>query len=191
MITSSLRFLPLCLILLTACSQSSPADESAAPSAPGDATKPMTDKQLATFLEDRVLPYTKSTREQMEALPSNEQTVIDIAIQNLTKQISALIASSRKAAGMQPFDSPQQIRQHLLNQNDALIKIKQASYDSIFKGYIGLANKDVLPPKSLETWHDIQTVLNHKIGQNYNELIKLATEAPAGESAPSPSSKKE
>lgn len=180
MITSPLRFLPLCLILVTACGQSSPADDNTAPPSSGAPTKPMTDNQLASFLQDRLLPYAKASLEQMEALPSDQQTVVDIAMQNLIKQIDALVVSTRKAAGLQPFNSPQQIRQHLLTQNNALIKIKQASYDSIFKGYIGLAEKDVLPPKSLETWHDVQTVINQKITQNYNELIKLAAQASSG-----------
>ncbi len=191
MITSSIRFLPLCLILVTACGQSSPAaNETPAPAA-GTASAPMTDNQLASFLQDRMLPYTKSSIEQMEALPSDQQTTVDIAMQNLIKQVGALIVSTRKAAAMKKFDSPAQFRQHLLNQNNALIQIKQASYESIFKGYIGLADKDILPSKSLETWHDIQTVINRKIGENFDQLIKLATEAPAGEAAPSAGTKKE
>lgn len=187
--TSSLRFLPLCLVLLTACGQSLPAEENAPDASAPPA--PLTDQQLATFLQDHLLPYTEASKEQMEALPSNQQTVIDIALQDMIKQTKALITATRKAAALQPFNNPLQTRQHLLNQNDALIKLKQASYDSIFKGYIGLAEKDVLPSKSLVTWHDMQTTLNLKIAANYNALIKLATEAPAGQGAPKDSPKKE
>jgi len=183
------RFLLLFLVLLTACSQSSPAaDDSDATSSgknlDGLDMKAMSNQELVTFLNSRFLPFAESTVEQMEALPSDQKTVIDIGLQDVIKQTKALIKQTREQIAGKAFDKPEQVREHLIMQNQALMKLKMASVSSIFQGYIYLGEKDILPVQSLKSWHEMQVGFNRRLLTNYQQLIKLATEAPAGQAAP-------
>lgn len=175
--------------ILTALALPLPAQEdnmADATGSTGDAPAAITDEQLAAFLHDHYLPYAKSTRQLMKGLNSADQTELDIKLDNLVKQLEGLVTVTRKAVVGKAFDTPMQIRQHLLNQNKALLSIRQAAYASIYEAYIRLGKKDLLPVQALITWREIQAPLSEKLSANYDALIKLATEAPVGQAAPAP-----
>ncbi|MEM1060249.1 MAG: hypothetical protein AAGK14_13475 [Verrucomicrobiota bacterium] len=180
--------LPLILLLGACSTERSPAADEKKSAPDADKTeqlKPMSDQQLADFLQNEYLPYAQATIGQMDNLPDNEKVPVDIALQDLIKQTKALIKNTRASIASGEDQDPVKLRRHLMTQNRALIRLKQTSNRGIFQGYIYLGEKDVLPVQSLKSWHKMQHSLNLKLGSNYTQLIKLATEAPAGEGAPS------